>query len=148
MYQDGHRRAKNQSNWSNASTVQVQKVRGPNILCAPWLSGGGGPPAPCSYAPVTHVLAPVRFVVFTVYLIDFGTVRPSRFDGDLALRRFGLTDRFVKNAKAVKMRWQLQIAAAEWQRRLLACRHAPLLDLELHRLLSSGTDGLVTAKCC
>ena len=35
MYQDGHRRAMNQSNWSNASTVQVHKVRGPNILCAP-----------------------------------------------------------------------------------------------------------------
>ena len=42
MYQDGHRRAKNQSNWSNASTVQVQKVRGPNILCVSLTFRWGG----------------------------------------------------------------------------------------------------------
>jgi len=49
MYQDGHRRAKNQSNWSNASTVQVQKVSGPNILCAPLTFRWG--PAPLFLRP-------------------------------------------------------------------------------------------------
>ena len=60
MYQDGHRRAKNQSNWSNASTVQVQKVRGQTYSVPPdFQVGGPGPTAPCSYAPVAicHALS-------------------------------------------------------------------------------------------
>jgi len=57
MYQDGHRRAKNQSNWSKSSTVQVQKVRGPNILCAPltfrWGARAPRPPVPTPLANMT-----------------------------------------------------------------------------------------------
>ena len=48
MYQDGHRRAKNQSNWSNASTVQVQKVRGQTYSVPPpdFQVGGQAPRPP------------------------------------------------------------------------------------------------------
>ena len=51
MYQDGHRRAKNQSNWSNASTVQVQKVRGQTYSVPPDFQVGAGPPAPLFLRP-------------------------------------------------------------------------------------------------
>ena len=50
MYQDGHRRAMNQSNWSNASTVHVQKVRGQTYYVPPNFQVGAR--SPCSYAPV------------------------------------------------------------------------------------------------
>ena len=45
MYQDGHRRAMNLSNWSNAPTVQVQKVRSQTYY-VPLNFQVGGPRAP------------------------------------------------------------------------------------------------------
>ena len=63
MYQEGHRRVTNQSNWSNASTVQVQKVRGPNILVPPNFQVGARaspPPVPTS---VEHRIDQKLFVL-------------------------------------------------------------------------------------
>ena len=46
MYRDGHVRAKNQSNWSKASTVYVQKVRGQTYYVPPDFKVGVRAPRP------------------------------------------------------------------------------------------------------
>jgi len=52
-----------QSNWSNTSTVQVQKVRGQTYSVPPdFQVGAGPPPPPCSYAPVQYYTANCQYI--------------------------------------------------------------------------------------